>query len=183
MKKYIGVKEVEATPMKRGQHATFIGFDKIAIGTAEDEGYQVIYKDGYKSWSPKDVFEEAYRETTALTYGLAIEALREGKCIARKEWGIGTFVCRDFDAEIKNALIINLKDLESVPPVAKMFLVERMENAEQLRKDIVEFAQEDISQRHPQYKYKIIRINPKGNIDAWVANTIDTFAEDWYIVE
>jgi hypothetical protein len=25
------------------------------------EGYHVTYPDGYESWSPKDVFEEAYR--------------------------------------------------------------------------------------------------------------------------
>ena len=27
-------------------------------------GYAVIYPDGYKSWSPKEVFEAAYREVT-----------------------------------------------------------------------------------------------------------------------
>jgi hypothetical protein len=27
-------------------------------------GYRVIYDDGYESWSPKDVFERAYREIT-----------------------------------------------------------------------------------------------------------------------
>ena len=26
------------------------------------KGYKVIYKDGYESWSPKEVFEEAYYE-------------------------------------------------------------------------------------------------------------------------
>lgn len=26
----------------------------------EEEGYKVVYKDGYESWSPKAVFEEAY---------------------------------------------------------------------------------------------------------------------------
>jgi len=27
-------------------------------------GYKVIYPDGYESWSPKEVFEVAYREVT-----------------------------------------------------------------------------------------------------------------------
>ena len=27
-------------------------------------GYKVIYPDGYVSWSPKEVFEHAYREIT-----------------------------------------------------------------------------------------------------------------------
>ena len=25
-----------------------------------EEGYKVVYEDGYESWSPKDVFEKAY---------------------------------------------------------------------------------------------------------------------------
>ena len=28
------------------------------------QGYHVTYPDGYESWSPKDVFEIAYREVT-----------------------------------------------------------------------------------------------------------------------
>lgn len=29
-------------------------------GTSEDPGYYVVYKDGYKSWSPTKAFEEGY---------------------------------------------------------------------------------------------------------------------------
>lgn len=47
--KYIGTKIVEAEPSVR----------KLPDCDAEN-GYEVIYKDGYKSWSPKSVFEEAY---------------------------------------------------------------------------------------------------------------------------
>ena len=49
MKEYIGVKLVKAEPMTK------------IINDVEVEGYKVIYKDGYESWSPKDVFEEAYK--------------------------------------------------------------------------------------------------------------------------
>lgn len=46
MKHYMGVKLIEADPaVKDGQ-----------------EGYNVLYADGYASWSPKDVFECAYIE-------------------------------------------------------------------------------------------------------------------------
>jgi hypothetical protein len=86
MKNHIGVKEIKAKPMTRGEHSISKGFDKVLNGNAEDEGYQVIYKDGYESWSPKDVFEEAYRETTGLTFGLAVEALKLGKIVSRKGW-------------------------------------------------------------------------------------------------
>ena len=46
MKNYIGVKIVKAEPMEKDSNP----------------GYRVKYKDGYESWSPKEVFEGAYRE-------------------------------------------------------------------------------------------------------------------------
>ncbi|TLD84249.1 hypothetical protein [Helicobacter trogontum] len=46
MKTYIGIKAIQAEPMEKNGK----------------EGYKVIYKDGYESWSPKEVFEEAYYE-------------------------------------------------------------------------------------------------------------------------
>ena len=50
------------------------------------EGYKVRYADGYESWSPKDVFEAAYRRTDGMNFGLAIEAAKMGKKIARAGW-------------------------------------------------------------------------------------------------
>jgi len=46
MRHYIGTKTVKAEPA--------INDDTMA------DGYRVLYPDGYESWSPKDVFEEAY---------------------------------------------------------------------------------------------------------------------------
>ena len=47
-KLYVGCKLIKAYPdMKDGK-----------------SGYHVTYADGYESWSPKDVFERAYREVT-----------------------------------------------------------------------------------------------------------------------
>ncbi len=63
MKNYIRTKIVKAEPMSEGH---FKGAIKGAKGvTAEElrrEGYLVVYPDGYKSWSPKEAFESAYRE-------------------------------------------------------------------------------------------------------------------------
>ena len=88
---YIGTKLIEATPMSRDafeeKHRRNVGGDKTG------EGYEVTYEGGYQAWSPKDVFEEAYRPTTAMTFGLAIEALRKGKKVARSGWnGKGIFI-------------------------------------------------------------------------------------------
>ena len=48
MEKYIGVKLIEAQP------------DKKMVNCIAKDGYMVVYPDGYVSWSPKEVFEEAY---------------------------------------------------------------------------------------------------------------------------
>ena len=49
-------------------------------------GYAVKYADGYISWSPKAVFEEAYQPITAMSFGHAIEALKAGHRVARAGW-------------------------------------------------------------------------------------------------
>ncbi len=48
LKTYIGSKIIHAEPMEK---------DGM-------EGYKVVYPDGYESWSPKGVFENAYRRFT-----------------------------------------------------------------------------------------------------------------------
>lgn len=72
MKTYIGTKIIQAMPAPKP--------------TGEGDGYQVVYSDGYTSWSPKEAFEEAYRETSGMNFGLALEALKKGHRIARAGW-------------------------------------------------------------------------------------------------
>jgi len=62
MKHYIGVKEIDAKPMTRGDYNKYRGWTIPADENPGDEGYLVKYPDGYESWSPKEVFEEAYVE-------------------------------------------------------------------------------------------------------------------------
>lgn len=62
MKVYIGIKQVDAEPMTRGDYNKYRGWAIPADENPEDEGYLVKYPDGYVSWSPKAVFEEAYNE-------------------------------------------------------------------------------------------------------------------------
>ena len=57
MKKYIGTKEVKARPMT-AEEALKKGY---RVGDNKGDGYEVEYADGYKSWSPKKAFEDAYR--------------------------------------------------------------------------------------------------------------------------
>lgn len=108
MEKFIGTKIVQAEPaMKcwghKGEahdagliltHKEFL--EKVSDGWEATEirhGYAVVYEDGYRSWSPKEVFEAAYRRTDGLSFGLAIEAAKMGKKIARAGWdGKGMYV-------------------------------------------------------------------------------------------
>lgn len=56
--KAIGIKMVELIPMLAGA-AQFKGY-KTNGHEGNDEGYEVTYPDGYKSWCPKDVADKAY---------------------------------------------------------------------------------------------------------------------------
>lgn len=83
MDRYIEVKLIEAKPMNLIDAEEKLQ-RKIKYGN--EPGFLVKYPDGYESWSPKDVFDEAYRKIDGLTFGLAIEALKKGFKVARKGW-------------------------------------------------------------------------------------------------
>lgn len=111
MKRYIGVKEINATPMSRAAYNLFRGWELPKDENGEDEGYLVEYIDGgqantatykgYVSWSPKDVFERAYKPTEGMTFGLALEALKKGCKVARKGWnGKGMWLSLSGDANL-----------------------------------------------------------------------------------
>lgn len=89
MKKYIGTKIIEAEPAYHVVDEE--GKVRIVTEAAEakrygtvDLGYKVRYPDGYESFSPKDVFEEAYRPINGMNFGLAIEVLRKGFRVCRR---------------------------------------------------------------------------------------------------
>lgn len=64
MKRYLGKKEVMASPMSmvdaydRGLLQS--GFKFLRVDK-DREGYLVKYDNGYQSWSPKDVFDNSYK--------------------------------------------------------------------------------------------------------------------------
>lgn len=69
MQEYIGSKIIKAKPEFNSK--TMI------------EGYKMQYEDDYISWSPKEAFEKAYRLTTGMSLGLAIEAMKKGHSVSR----------------------------------------------------------------------------------------------------
>jgi hypothetical protein len=62
MKSYIGAKIINAKPMNLGDYNEYRGWKILENEDPEKQGYLVQYPDGYLSWSPKEVFEQAYRE-------------------------------------------------------------------------------------------------------------------------
>ena len=74
---YYGTKKVEAWPQKKDGKP----------------GYVIKCKDGYISWSPAEVFEDAYQPLNAMSFGHALSAAKEGYKIARSGWnGKGMWV-------------------------------------------------------------------------------------------
>lgn len=51
------------------------------------EGFTVVYADGYQSWSPRDVFLEAYEPDYYMSFGHALHAMRKhGEKARRPGW-------------------------------------------------------------------------------------------------
>ena len=105
MQLYIGAKLVNAEPMNREDYNVLRGWELPADEDGTDEGYLVEYLDGgkpnhpdhkgYISWSPKEQFDNGYKELTDkdLDFGGALELLKLGKKVARKGWnGKGLWV-------------------------------------------------------------------------------------------
>ena len=62
MSLYVGTKIIKAEPMTLTQFNE--ENNKVIPATSGEEGYKVTYPDGYVSWSPRDVFNNAYRLIT-----------------------------------------------------------------------------------------------------------------------
>lgn len=74
MKKYLGTKLVTAKPMTRVDAEALLGKSiNPAKQEYSDEGYLVRYEDGYQSWSPKEVFDKAYKPADNFLDRLIIE--------------------------------------------------------------------------------------------------------------
>ena len=130
MKQYIGTKVVQAEPAFKltGFRANckvanqVLNLAQLADCkqsgwefTDQQEGYRIRYADGYESWSPKDVFEDAYRQTDAMNFGLAIEAMKNGERVARKGWnGKDMYVFLAYEADFVTDADISAVDLVEV---------------------------------------------------------------------
>jgi hypothetical protein len=103
MKQFIGVKLIHAKPMTRAEYNAYRGWELPANENGSDAGFLVEYLDGgkantpdhagYVSWSPEDVFNRAYKPTDGMSFGLAVEAMKQGFKVSRAGWnGKGMFL-------------------------------------------------------------------------------------------
>jgi len=134
---YYGTKRIKAEPQEKDGNS----------------GYQVIYEDGYKSWSPRATFEEAYRKSGEMNFGHALMALHEGRRVARSGWnGKNQFLFR-----VPGSTLI----VGAGHPLAKaMPIGTRVEC-------------------HPHIDIK----SAQGTVAPWIASQTDLLSEDWVIVE
>ena len=117
-----------------------------------NHGYGVVYPDGYKSWSPRSTFEDAYRKSGELNFGHALMALGEGCRVARRGWnGRGQFIFR-----VRGLTHI----VDSRSPLAGAF-----PNGTRIEE-----------QAHLRIK------SAQDTTAPWVPSSTDLLAEDWEIV-
>lgn len=104
MEQYIGTKVINAKPMTRQEYNDFRGWKLPEDENGDDLGFLVEYLDGgqantkdytgYISWSPNDVFVNAYKCNGELSFGDALVYLNLGKNVTRVNgWnGKGMFI-------------------------------------------------------------------------------------------
>lgn len=73
MKKYIVTKTISATPAWRVDGKVYPKDGEVPRSMNREDGYKVVYEDGYKSWSPAEPFEKAYKIAETFKDRLIIE--------------------------------------------------------------------------------------------------------------
>ena len=175
METFLGVKVISAGPM---DECSFLRDQKKQDVTNREtrEGYLVIYQDGYTSWSPKDVFEKAYRRIEALTFGLVIEALKTGKRAARKGWnGAGMFIFLRPADELHIDMVID--KVKSLPQSVKDYYLQDVLDASGNRLPADE---------HEKVKfttYLCMKAADGTIVNGWLASQTDMLSEDWMILD
>lgn len=160
---YVGTKLVNALPMTRLEYNDYRGWDLQEDEDGSDKGFLVEYLDGgkanhenhkgYISWSPEEVFKNAYKDTEeGVTFGYAVELLKSGCKVARKGWnGKGMFL---FLVQGSNFKV-------SRPPLLGIY----PEGTE------------------INYQPHIDMKTAQDTVVPWLASQSDVLAEDWAVVE
>lgn len=161
MKKYIRCHLVEVTPMTRGAYNKKRGWTLPKDENPKDKGYLVKCPDGYVSWCPKAQLEANGRPVDGMTFGMAIEAMKQGKKVARAGWnGKGMFLW------LKPAVNIKTEWCK-----------------DEMLKGLVEANGGEILGLGTICMYTHDSTGRKAILTGWLASQSDMLYDDWVIVE
>ena len=157
MKKFIRCHLVEAKPMTRGAYNKKRGWTLPKDENPKDKGYLVKYPDGYVSWCPKAQFEAAGRPVDGMTFGMAIEAMKMGKKVARAGWnGKGMYVWIMPGSTVKDCKTITDPHLKAI----------------------------DEAEGEIRFLGSVRMRTATGDVlTGWLASQTDMLSDDWMIVE
>lgn len=83
----VGIKQVNYTPMTLGDYNKLKGWDQPKDEDPSAAGYLIEYSDDYISWSPKHVFDDAYKASGEMTFAMALFMTQNlGVRIHRSGW-------------------------------------------------------------------------------------------------
>ena len=153
--------------MTRQTYNDYRGWKLPEDENGDDTGFLVEYLDGgqpnhanhkgYISWSPTTVFINAYRPTDGMSFGLAIEALKMVKKVARAGWN-----GKDMYLKLQGSTRIEAKDARS--GAAKSLADEGIDPI-------------DIC-AHIDMKSADGKV-----VVGWLASQTDMLSDDWFIVD
>ena len=161
MKKHIRCHVVEAKPCTLGEWEQETGRTwNEPDRSRTEEGYKCDYPDGYSGWCPKAEFEKVSRPIDNMTFGMAIEAMKQGKKVARAGWnGKGMWLCIP--------LVEGPKEIPSTGIWGKP----NVEYAEQNGGTV------------KVMPYITMKAADGSIVMGWLASQTDMLADDWVIVE
>lgn len=168
MKQYIGFKRIKADPMTKLTYNILRGWKQPQDEEPAEKGYLVEYLDGgkpnhpdydnYISWSPKEIFEDAYRESGGIPFSVALEFMKKGYKVARKGWnGKGMWIALGKGSTIHADNFWN--------PHTRAF------------------AKTQLCEEATVDDYIIMKTAGNTICMGWLASQADMLAEDWEIVE
>ncbi len=162
MKKHIRCHMVEAKPCTLGEWEQETGRTwNEPDRSRSEEGYKCDYPDGYSGWCPKAAFEKVSRPIDNMTFGMAIEAMKQGKKVARAGWnGKGMYLW------LKPATTIKAEWCK-----------------DEMLKGLVEANGGEILGLGTICMYTHDSTGRKAILTGWLASQSDMLYDDWVIVE
>lgn len=190
--KYVRMHQVDAEPMTRGDYDKLRGWGIPENENPAEEGYIVHYPDGYVSWCPKAKFEAAGRPCDGMTFGMAIEAMKRGKRVARRGWNenllppiVQPAPKHDKEAYNKYGQFSRLNFPETVfsPRMYLWLLPAANVKAEWCKEEHLKALAEQNGGEFECLASIRMKTADDKVLTGWLASQTDMLAEDWEIVE